>query len=260
MIGRRILIGALFIALVSVIAAGFFSWPENTRKSIQPELDLPELGLMATLPIYWGEVSEMEEVLNGSARPHWARAVLERENILVPLDSLADQDGAGRLRMLDRLMLAQPRALSPPENVALDDWVTRGGRLLLFADPLLTGHSRFAISDRRRPQDVVLLSPILTRWGLSLHFDEGQTPGERVVGVGAADIPVNLAGTLKVITPMPGASPQCTVLGGGLAAQCAIGKGSALIIADAALLDMDGAGHRRKEALLALTNRAFAGP
>ena len=47
-----------------------------------------------------------------------------------------------------------------------------GGRVLLFADPMLTRHSAFALGDRRRPQDVVLLSPILARWRLELQFDE----------------------------------------------------------------------------------------
>ena len=67
-------------------------------------------------------------------------------------------------------MMIQPRPLSPQENVALDNWVAAGGRLLLFADPALTEDSAFAIGDRRRPQDVVLLSPILARWGLELEL------------------------------------------------------------------------------------------
>ena len=78
------------------------------------------------------------------------------------------------LSHVTRLLLAQPRALSGPENVALDAWVRGGGHLLLFADPMMTGESRFGIGDRQRPQDVILLSPILNRWCRDPQFDQNQ--------------------------------------------------------------------------------------
>ncbi len=193
-------------------------------------VDKPDLGLSSTLPIYWNETAGIGELLQDAGEPPWPRTVLAERFDLVPLDSLAADPGLGTL---DALLLVQPRALSAAENVALDDWVRGGGRVLLFADPLLTAHSRFHIGDRRRPQDVVLLSPILARWGLELEFDPEQPEGERLVDIGALEIPVNFAGRLGPT----GDGSDCTFAGGGLVARCRIGEGHATIVADAALFE-----------------------
>ena len=195
-----------------------------------PATERTELGIMGTIPIYWGESGDFGEVLSGSGSAHWARAQLEKDFRLEPLDVL----DAASLDDLDNLLLAQPRALSPAENVALDEWVRGGGHLLLFADPLLTGDSRFAIGDRRRPQDVILLSPILDHWGLTLKFDDEQEPGFTVVLAAGQPIPVNLPGTL---TAHDGEG-SCSLLAGDVAAWCSIERGKVVVLADAALLDL----------------------
>jgi hypothetical protein len=208
------------------------------------------LGLFTSLPIYWAENDGIADALARDAPPHWARTALEADSVLVPLDTL----DPGGLDKLDRLLVAQPRPLAPAENVALDEWVRRGGHLLLFADPMLTAETRYAIGDRRRPQDVVLLSPILKRWGLELRFDEEQPPAERNVAFGGAALPVQLAGELVAVSP--GAPATCNLGSQRIVADCRIGKGRALIVADAALLDgqRGDAGH---PALEALTTCAF---
>ena len=137
------------------------------------------------------------------------------------------------------LVMAQPRPLSPPENVALDRWVRGGGHLLLFADPMLTYDSIFALGDKRRPQDVVLLSPILTRWGLGLSFDEDQPGGEQLADFGGAKLLVNLPGRFSPLQH----SSNCSLIAGGLGARCKVGKGRVLAMADAALLE-----HRNEDA------------
>ena len=190
----------------------------------------PELGLMGTIPIYWGESEGFGELLAGSGSEHWARARLEAEYSLQPLDTLSEESLAG----LEYLMLAQPRALSAEENIALDAWVRGGGQLLLFADPLLTGESRFAIGDRRRPQDVILLSPILRHWGLALEFDDEQAAGYAMAPTAGAPLPVNLPGSFAARE----GEADCSIRAGGVLAECAIGKGRAVILADAALLDL----------------------
>ena len=196
--------------------------------------DKPALGLFTSLPIYWGESADITDAIDGGGGgAHWARAALERENRLVPLDTL---DGL-ELKGLDRLVMAQPRPLAPVENVALDDWVRGGGRLLLFADPFLTEHSRFALGDKRRPQGMVLLSPILARWGLDLRFDEGQPVGERDAPIEGLALPVDMAGTLAATRP--GAPAQCAIDSSGLIATCRIGAGEVTVVADAALLDRE---------------------
>lgn len=201
----------------------------------EPASERPALALFTTLPIYWSEAADVADLLNDKGPPHWARVEIEQGRTLTPVDVLTKNT----LQQFDHLLMAQPRALSPSENVALDEWVRGGGRLLLFADPLLTSHSSYAIGDRRRPQDVALLSPILARWGLQLRFDEAQAEGERMTNFGGVALPVDLAGTFALGATAGDAPSECDLLAGGLAARCAIGEGHALILADAALLDRE---------------------
>lgn len=251
--GAPLTVQRRFAAAIAVtfLVAGLGAW------ALSAPTERRSLGLMGTLPIYWGEAAGVEELIAGDAPPHWARAALEQEYELVPLDTLAEPSGQGALGPPSRILLAQPRPLSGAENVALDDWVRGGGHLLLFADPMLTGHSRFPIGDRRRPQDVILLSPILSRWGLELEFDDTQNEGERTVQFGGGEIPVRLAGSFRITGASPGAPADCTLEASGLIADCAIGSGRALIVADAALLDLDADESGREAALAALTDRAF---
>lgn len=211
------------------------------------------LGLMTTLPIYWGEADDVGELLKSQASAGWVRQALERRFVLEPLDTL----DASSLRGMGRLMMAQPRALSPEENVALDGWVRAGGRLLLFADPLLTVHSRFGIGDRRRPQDVVLLSPILSHWGLTLNFDEDQGIDRTRIEIDGTSVPVALAGRFSLA-----AGSRCAVAADGVLAECRVGKGYVTVFADAALLDdpEDGTAQDRQAALTMLVARAFDRP
>lgn len=239
-------LSALILALA--LAAGGCSAAQDAEAAhASPH---PTLGLMTTLPILWGEEDDFAARLSNGAAPHWARAALDEEFELVAFDTLE----APKLAGLARLVLAQPRPLSAQENVALDEWVRGGGQLLLFADPMLTAHSRFPIGDRRRPQDVVLLSPILRHWGIELAFDPDQPEGERAVDLGGVTVPVDLAGQLSA-----GEGSGCAVRAGGVMAECRIGKGRVVILADAALLAEAEAGDEpsRKTALAALTERAF---
>jgi len=211
------------------------------------------IGLFTTLPILWNEAPDVASLLNDSDEQHWARAILVGHGALIPLDTLSAPGGNGPLDQLDWLVLAQPRPLGPQENVALDDWVRGGGRLLLFADPALTEQSAFPIGDPRRPQAVVLLSPILKRWGLELRFDEAQPFGDRPGMVMGESVPVNLPGHF-----IAQGHPKCRLLGGGLAADCSIGKGRVVALADAAVLERDDLDGARGRAFAGLLDAAFA--
>lgn len=214
------------------------------------------IGLATSLPIVWRETGEMAELLDSDASPHWARAVIEKYGKLQPLDSLSPEGGALPLEKEALLILAQPRPLSPEENVALDDWVRAGGRVLLFADPMLTAESGFPLGDPRRSEDIVLLSPILARWGIQLQFEEDQPLGERDVPLLGGTIPVNLAGRFVPLREDTG----CVFdEGAHLSVHCKIGEGAVLAIADAALFE-DSASDRialRKEILEHLISTIF---
>lgn len=220
----RLLLAGALLACSACSAA-------TDQKSGEAEMPKTPLGLSTTLPIYWQESPDFATILREEGERGWVRQALETRFDLVPLDVLS----AETLAPLDHLLLAQPRALSASENVALDEWVRAGGRLLLFADPMLTSHSQFAIGDPRRPQDVALLSPILARWGLELTFDTAQPQGERSENAFGMDLPVDLAGAFVPITSE--VQGECTITQTGIAARCRIGEGQVTLLADAALLD-----------------------
>jgi len=217
---------------------------------VQAAPDPPATGVFGTIPLFWGEAAGPAEVLSGAAPPHWARDLLERDGPLIPLAML---DGA-QLAGLTRLVIAQPRAFSPQENVALDRWVRAGGRLLLFADPLLTGESVFALGDRRRPQDVVLLSPLLRHWGLELLFDPAQPEFGEPREIAGTPLPTSLAGHFAILP----ADTACKLQAADLLAECRVGAGRAVVLADAALLDIHHPPPGSAEALAALLAFSFA--
>lgn len=200
---------------------------------------------MTSLPILWAEEPSIGAMLGkGEAPPHWARAMLEARGQIYPLDRIANET----LRGVDLAVLAQPRPLAPEEMVALDRWVRGGGRLLLFADPMLTAHSIFPLGDPRRPQAIAMVDALLAHWGLDLGYDDEAAEGEKVVRAGGIDLPVNLPGSLKA------SGKRCTVDGSGLIATCRVGQGLAVVVADAALFESEGpeAPEPRKSALFAL--------
>lgn len=216
---------------------------------------LPELAMFGTLPIYWGEGGDVTDFLDPNGEQDWVRSFLEQDFELMPLDALED-DTLAEKRFL---ILVQPRPLAPSENVSLDRWVRAGGQVLLFADPMLTRHSSYSIGDPRRPQDVILLSPILTRWGLELRFDDRQPDVEKWVDVSDGRMPVRLAGQFGLLPD--GGAGRCDLSGAGIMARCRIGKGRATLVADAAVLDSDDAGSvsaDQRESLTKLIDESFS--
>lgn len=238
------------LALAASLTAGACRAAPEPVSEPERRAERPALGLMTTLPLLWGEAADIGELLAADGAAGWVREVIERRYAIEPLDTLE----AGALAKLDRLVLAQPRALNPAENVALDAWVRGGGRLLLFADPMLTRRSRYPVGDRRRPQDVVLLSPILAHWGLELRFDGAQAEGERLIETEGVVVPGNLAGSLALAD-----GAACTLAAQGFMARCRLGKGRVIVVADAAVLDDPESGEfdQRRNALAHLLILAF---
>lgn len=216
-----------------------------------------KLGLMTSLPLYWPLGAGVEEIASGRAPPPWQRTALEGAYVLEPLDSLApipgltpDAPATDPLEGLTRLAVIQPRGLSPTDNVALDEWVRGGGRLLLVLDPALTGEYDLPLGDPRRPADSALIPPVVARWGLAVRFDETQGEGVSERALGEAALPLVLAGEVAITDP----AAACTLLAGGAAARCVVGKGAVTLIADAALFEhpeLAGEGAETLRALVA---------
>lgn len=179
--------------------------------------DRPAIGLATGLPLMWGEGGP-PAVLDGRARAAPMLAYLRSQFAVTPLDQVTP-DGLARY---DAVVLAQPRPLSPRMLVALDAWVRGGGRLLLLVDPDLRWASELPLGDPRRPPRDSGLQPLLAHWGVALEADGGpstatrryrtQTPGRLTVD----------GGTCRLVS--------------GDVANCPIGQGRAVILADADLL------------------------
>jgi hypothetical protein len=184
------------------------------RPSAQPK---PQVLLMTALPLVWGEGGAFDP----NSRPAALYNALGREFALRPIDVLDEAS----LAAAPLLLLIQPRWLAPEELVALDGWVRRGGRALILTDPRLSWHSELPLGDIRRPPPAGLLKPLLDHWGLAMElgprWSDGSFPGNR-----------------RLVTEHPGRltarGSDCRVAQ-AFFAECSLGQGKALILADADL-------------------------
>jgi hypothetical protein len=200
-----------------------------------PDKLKPDLFLLTPLPLVWGERFGLDQPGSPAMR------ALEGPYRVTPVD-LPSQVPKGAL-----LLAAQPRALPAEELVRLDQWVRRGGRLLLLADPKLEWPSERPLGDPRRAPAAFPDTGLLRHWGLRL-----EAPGERG--------PKQLAlGGTPVLTGSPGTLERtagaCQIGKDRLVARCRIGKGEAVIIADADFLNfgpggLDGPTEQNLPALL----------
>lgn len=215
-----LLLAVALLFLMSLLAYAF------TRPA--PDGPKPSLGLMTTLPLQWSE-GGVEADLAEDAQPHPAFSRLSETYDVQPLDDVRD------LAEQRLLLLAQPRAFGPAELVQLDSWVRKGGRILILADPALQWGSLYPLGDKRRPLFTSMLSPLFAHWGLELVLPIAD----------AEPMAIRKIGTLSIRTQTPGewlkigrgGSARCVLEEGGLLADCTIGKGRALLVADADLLD-----------------------
>lgn len=204
--------------------------------------DLPKLGLMTSLPIYWSLDADIANLAQGNGEKPWQRQLLEKQFELVPLDTLTpipglspDEPETNPLAGLDRLAVIQPRGLSPADNVALDEWVRGGGQLLLVVDPMLTGDYELALGDPRRPVDSAPIPPVIERWGMAIAYDEAQDR-HRSVEVPFAGIRYGLFHSGE-ISLRDDSATDCEILGDGAIARCEVGNGRLTLVADAGVFE-----------------------
>lgn len=196
----------------------------------------PEMMLMTSLPLIWGEAN-MADVLAGGAVPHPFYELLQRDYHVVPVDSLLPETVRLTQGNPDILLLAQPRPLTPVELVAVDDWVRAGGHAVILADPMLLWDSRYPIGDKRRPQAVSLLTPLFRRWGLDYTYDDDADAGLVSLEAGPYKVLGRGVGGFARAAQQDSAIADCEVADVPLLARCRIGKGRAILVADADLLD-----------------------
>lgn len=208
---------AFFAAIICVLAS---------CNSAPDEGDRTPLLVMTGLPLFLGEGGPVAVLNERDQRAGIVRALALRRT-LVPVDIL----DADTLHRGQTLLLIQPHVLSASELVALDRWVRAGGMVLIFADPALAWPSDLPLGDPRRAPPVTLLDPLLTHWGLALTTDDDEASVARTVPIGGRRIQVVAAGRWRTT------SPGCSVADQGLVVRCKIGRGRAILVADADLLD-----------------------
>jgi hypothetical protein len=205
------------------------------RRTIVPgrPAQRPTLLLLTSLPLVFNE----DFAITGGGSPALKR--LQSRYRVVPISVT---DGA-ELAKGGLLLMAQPPTQTAENLVVLDQWVRRGGHLLLLADPMLEWPSKLPLGDPLRPPAVFMDTGLIAHWGLRLDAPDQRGPAPRKLG------------SFEVMTDSPGSlSGSCDISDDRLVAHCRIGRGRATIIADADLLDVDqfgGDGNRDLDAILA---------
>jgi hypothetical protein len=220
------LAGVLLLVALIFFASGLRPYealllgPTAPREAAAPK---PRLVLMTALPIVWGAGGAFDP----GSRPAESFRALEREFQVAPIDAIEPAALRGHRLML----LAQPRLLAPDELVALDAWVRSGGRALILTDPMLVAAREFPIMDVRRPPEQGMLAPLLGHWGLRLEPGTDHA-GQALVASGGRlrRLAMSAPGRFAI------AGNSCRIAGRPWIARCRIGRGEALLIADADLL------------------------
>lgn len=225
MIRARVRALAIILTLLvgAVIAIAVLG---RDHRGLQARLpaDRPTLLLLTSLPLIFGE----QFSLQGGGSP--ALAALHSRYRVVPISVTGTADLArGRL-----LLLAHPAAQSPEDLVALDDWVRRGGRVLLLADPSLDWPSERPLGDPLRPPPMFPDTGLLAHWGLRLDVPDERGPALRRLG--GYDI--------QTVSPGRLVGGGCDIAGDAAVARCRIGKGRAIVVADADFLNVARFGKR----------------
>ncbi len=221
---------ALAVVLLGAVALALAGRKGSSRASAERAT----LMLLTSLPIVFGEQFSIE---GGGSRVLQA---LETRYRVQPISvTSAAELGRGRL-----LLMAHPLAQTADNLIALDAWVRAGGRVLLLADPMLEWPSSRPLGDPLRPAPMFSDTGLLARWGLRLDTPEASGPRTRM-----------LAG-LEVLTASPGTlHGRCRIASNRLMADCAVGRGRAIVVADADFIgveQLDGPAGRNLDALLAL--------
>jgi len=205
------------------------------HRGLQPRApgERPALLLLTSLPLVFGE----QFSLQGGGSP--ALAALDTRYRVVPISVTGPADLAkGRL-----LLMAHPAAQPAEDLVALDDWVRRGGHLLLLADPMLDWPSSRPLGDPLRPPPMFMDTGLFAHWGLRLDAPDERGPALRRLG--GYDVEAVSPGRL---------AGGCEIAADAAVARCRIGKGRAIIVADADFLDtarLGKAGEHNLDGLLA---------
>lgn len=234
---RVLLVG--FLVLLICGAAALALIPRDRAPEVRPRTaaEKPVLMILTTLPLLFPEEFTLE---GGGSK---ALTALETRYRVVPVGT-AD---ATSLKQEQLLLLAHPLAQTAEALVELDRWVRGGGRAMLLADPMLEWPSERPLGDKLRPPPAFADTGLLKHWGLTLAPPAESGPQQR-----------SLAGR-QILTASSGRlAGSCEIEEDAFVARCRIGRGLAVVVADADFLnveDLDGPTGSNLDALLAELER-----
>jgi len=234
---RLLTLGLMVLLLVGAGALALVR--SESEIDISPRSNKPGLMLVTTLPLMFPEEFSLE---GGGSK---ALEALETRYQVVPI-------GTTDARSLERgRLLLMAHALPQPAQslVELDQWVQRGGRLLLLADPKLDWPSKRPLGDMLRPPPSFADTGLLSHWGLELA--RSASDGGMSARVGPDSILFSTPGEIRK------GRADCDLEARGILARCRIGKGRVTLIADADWLNVDDRPEDR-DAALALLLRELA--
>lgn len=212
---------ALAIPLVSMVLPVLVSPP------VGPSGDRARVTMLTSLPIGLAGSASLAATLDADTVPDPLMARLAERVDIAPVDAL----DAATLAETDTLLLAHPRALPPETFVLIDGWVRDGGTVVVLADGLSSWHGIHPLGDPRNAPVTSLLTPLLTRWGLSLDAPPGMVPSPTDLSI--AGYPVRFVSPGRLTVRQGG----CQLDSLGIIGDCPIGKGHALVVSDADFLD-----------------------
>ena len=221
---------ALTFIAIAALAAAALAFAAIRREP--PPGERPRLLLLTSLPLMFNE----DFSLKGGGSP--ALDALQARYRVIPIAVTSRAElSRGRL-----LLMAQPIAQTADNLVELDNWVRRGGRVMLLADPMLEWPSKRPLGDPLRPPPMFMDTGLLAHWGLRLDAPE------------AAGTQLRKLGDITILTASPGElEGTCAISADRLVAHCEGGRGRATIVADADFLNAPALGPEAKSNLDGLT-------
>ncbi|WP_294130454.1 ABC transporter [Sphingobium sp.] len=206
--------GTRLIGVGLLALAGLLLW-RGPAQPIAPMAQRPALAVITALPLFWDKAGLADAPIVTLLRTRFT---------VQPLDDPRALPKSGARALL----LAQPRAMTPDQLVAIDTWVRAGGTALVLADPLLRWPSDLPAGDRRRAPSASLIDPLLRHWGavpdalVEVETRQFLDDGWLVTLSGAQSFK---------------AGGACAAGRGGAIVRCRVGQGRAVLVGDADLID-----------------------
>lgn len=175
----------------------------------------------------------MESVLSGGSEPAPIYRYWQGQYDIEAVDSLENLARENP----DIVVLAQPRAMDPADLTDLDAWVRAGGAVIILTDPDLVWPSELPLGDPRRPLANGFLSPLLGYWGLELVAVAEDKAKIVDLHIGDYSFATKGMGKLEIITGKAPPEVRCKLSAADFIAQCSVGQGQAMIVADADFLN-----------------------